>query len=189
VSTAALDAVYVCQSRAVDNLSERLVSAGVDLLDEEGISAISIRAVSRICEVSHGAPRRYFPTLAALLAAIAETCFNDLEQRITAAGTGSRKSAEVYVEFARSRPDAFELMSRHDLLNASGRNLRRVSLPVLEHWVHQHSLEHPTAGRTAAIAAWVGVHGIATLASRRGLDIIGVDADTLLAAVLGRDVS
>ena len=59
-------------------LRDRLVQAGVDLLEEEGLGNLTLRAITRRTGVSHGAPRRYFPTHNALLAAIAATGLADL---------------------------------------------------------------------------------------------------------------
>ena len=67
-------------------LRDRLVLAGVELLEEEGLAALSLRAITRRVGVSHGAPRRYFPTHNSLLAAIAATGLADLAGRLTAVG-------------------------------------------------------------------------------------------------------
>ncbi|NYF14862.1 AcrR family transcriptional regulator [Pseudoclavibacter sp. JAI123] len=165
-------------------LSDRLVMAGRELLDEQGIAAVTIREVARKCGVSHGAPRRHFASRAALLAAVAETCLTALAQHIDAAGRGARGGAEAYIEFARSHPNSFELISRHDLLDASGRNFRQLSLPVLMRWLVQYRSEHPQADEADALAAWVAVHGIAALESRRAFEVIHADPLRLLDRVL-----
>ncbi|MGC1214378.1 MAG: helix-turn-helix domain-containing protein, partial [Micromonospora sp.] len=54
------------------SLRARLVEVGVDLLEREGTQALTLREIARRAGVSHGAPRRYFPTHFALLAAIAQ---------------------------------------------------------------------------------------------------------------------
>jgi AcrR family transcriptional regulator len=63
-------------------LRERLVEAGVVLLEEDGLGNLTLRAIARRAGVSHGAPRRYFPTHNALLAAIAATGLRDLAERL-----------------------------------------------------------------------------------------------------------
>jgi AcrR family transcriptional regulator len=60
-------------------LRERLVDVGVELVTSEGASAVSLREIARRAGVSHGAPRRYFPTHLDLLSAIARRGFADLD--------------------------------------------------------------------------------------------------------------
>ena len=68
-------------------LRDRLVRAGVALLEEEGASGVTLRAIARRAGVSHGAPRRYFPTRSALLSAVAAGGFQALHQAM-AGGVG-----------------------------------------------------------------------------------------------------
>ncbi|MFE3825342.1 TetR/AcrR family transcriptional regulator [Streptomyces sp. NPDC059092] len=63
----------------------RLVAVGVDLVAREGVQALSLREIARQAGVSHGAPRRYFPTHAALLSAIARQGFAGLADEVAAA--------------------------------------------------------------------------------------------------------
>ncbi|QXN96016.1 WHG domain-containing protein [Nocardia iowensis] len=124
---------------ANEPLRERLVGAGVDLLEEVGAAQLGLRAITRAAGVSHGAPRRHFPTHRALLAAIAARGFADLIDRFAAAdptpATARERLARMsveYVEFAGERPEMFTLMFRHDLLEGSGENLRATTLPLFE---------------------------------------------------------
>lgn len=168
----------------MQRLREQLVDAGVQLLDQGGTTAVTIREVARACGVSHGTPRRHFPTLAALLASVAETCVDELDRLLSEAGTDSHALAVAYVGFAVSRPHAFDLITRHDLLEASGRNLREATVPLLTRWIDAYRSERPDKDRVDAVAAWVGVHGTATLASRRAFDVIPVETEALLARIL-----
>jgi AcrR family transcriptional regulator len=122
--------------RLVDNVSvvstplaERLVQAGVELLEEEGLANLTLRASARRTGVSHGAPRRYFPTHNALLAAIAATGLTDLNTRLRRPAEGSPEDQLIdathrYLDFAAERPGMFDLLFRHDLLAGAGGNLR-----------------------------------------------------------------
>src|SRR4051794_39310306 len=122
------------------SLRDRLVHDGVELLEEEGLAALTLRAITRRTGVSHGAPRRYFPTHNALLAAIAATGLADLAARLTPIAGGTSSDAEerlvrlgvAYLAFAAERPAMFELIFRHDLLEGAGGNLRRTSLPLFD---------------------------------------------------------
>ena len=66
-------------------MRERLVRAGAALLAEEGASGVTLRAIARRAGVSHGAPRRYFPTRSALLSAVIAGGFQALHQAMTGA--------------------------------------------------------------------------------------------------------
>jgi AcrR family transcriptional regulator len=58
------------------DLAAALVQAGLTLVEEEGIEAVSLRAVARRAAVSHSAPYHHFATKAELLAAIAAAGFD-----------------------------------------------------------------------------------------------------------------
>lgn len=59
------------EEKAGQDLRIRLVDVGVELLAREGVGALSLREIARRAGVSHGAPRRHFPTHLELLSAIA----------------------------------------------------------------------------------------------------------------------
>ncbi|WP_040738882.1 TetR/AcrR family transcriptional regulator [Nocardia tenerifensis] len=165
-------------------LRERLVGAGVDLLEEVGAAQLGLRAITRAAGVSHGAPRRHFPTHRALLAAIAARGFADLIDRFAAIGDATarerlaRMSVE-YVEFAGERPEMFTLMFRHDLLEGSGENLRATTLPLFARFAALVSEAARPAADDAerAIALWTNLHGIAALQANRSLRLVGPTAD------------
>lgn len=169
-----------------EDLGQRLVRAGVELLDDGGLEVVGIREVARRCGVSHGAPRRWFPTRSALLADIARAGFADLERAVAGGGTDLRSTARAYLAFAVDRPHLFDLLTRHDLLDGSGRGLRHTSRPLVEIWVTRYRAEHASASDAEALAAWAAVHGVASLASRRSLEVLDIRAEDLLGTVLAR---
>src|SRR3954452_8238254 len=107
-------------------LESRLVDAGVQLVAQEGMQSLTLREIARRAGVSHGAPRRYFPTHLELLSAIARRGFLDLQARAARAagddGADPRarltELAGVYLDFALSQRGMYELMFRHDLLES-----------------------------------------------------------------------
>ncbi|MER6694506.1 TetR/AcrR family transcriptional regulator, partial [Streptomyces minutiscleroticus] len=60
-----------------------------------GTASLGLREIARRAGVSHGAPRRYFPTHHALLPAIAHRGFADLAARFEAAAGGARAGQVV----------------------------------------------------------------------------------------------
>ncbi|MEV3960704.1 TetR/AcrR family transcriptional regulator [Nocardia sp. NPDC050193] len=169
---------------------DALVQAGVDLLEETGSTEIGLREIARRAGVSHGAPRRWFPTHKALLGAIAEVGLRDLARTLTAAGDTDATAdiaewARAYIEFAAARPAMFTLIFRHDLLEGSGAGLRSVSKPLFDRLLNRVGATHPDP-LTTATALWVGVHGIAVLSTTGALTLAapGVDIDALIQRVV-----
>ncbi|TCJ99972.1 TetR family transcriptional regulator [Nocardia alba] len=166
-----------------ESLREHLVDVGVDLLETDGFSALGLRAIARAAGVSHGAPRRWFPTHAALLAAIAARGFGELIERFAVLATIDdprerlRRMAVDYVDFAVSRPEMFTLMFRHDLLAGSGENLRATTRPLYGQVVELVAAVAPESAPQRALALWTNVHGLATIAVNRTLDIVAPDQD------------
>ncbi|MGW1772686.1 TetR/AcrR family transcriptional regulator [Streptomyces sp. NPDC002104] len=177
-------------------LRERLIDVGVELVTNEGTAALGLREIARRAGVSHGAPRRYFPTHHALLSAIARRGFGELGSRIPAAMAGPgaedprgqvRALGRAYVGYALEHPGMFELMFRHDLLDSSGQDgppgapqgarLRDSTLPMFELLVSLVA-RCRTGGqpRITAAALWANLHGVAQLWSRGSLPL-ALDGD------------
>ncbi|MGW5193033.1 TetR/AcrR family transcriptional regulator [Kribbella sp. NPDC004138] len=160
------------------SLPDRLVQAGVEILEEDGLSDLTLRAIARRTGVSHGAPRRYFPTHNSLLAAIAATGLQDLAARLEPDGDGPPEeqlvaAATKYLEFAAERPGMFDLIFRHDLLAGAGGNLRATSLPLFRTFVDLVARLHPADAELRAIALWTNLHGLATLRATNALELLG----------------
>lgn len=85
-------------------------------------TALSPREIARRAGVSHGAPRRYFPTHLSLLSAIARRGFESLAAQAgaaIAAHEGDPREqltalARSWLDFALTNRGMFELMFRHD---------------------------------------------------------------------------
>ncbi|KAA6220840.1 TetR/AcrR family transcriptional regulator [Streptomyces albofaciens JCM 4342] len=120
-------------------LRARLVTVGAELVAAEGVQALTLREIARRAGVSHGAPRRYFPTHLSLLSAIARRGFEELSEHLAAEADAQPQSnpraqllgmARAYLDFARTHPGMYELMFRHDLLESGHLGLRETSLPM-----------------------------------------------------------
>ena len=53
------------------NLSEAILIEAAEIIDKEGIEALSLRGIARAIGVSHSAPNRHFANKKALLEALA----------------------------------------------------------------------------------------------------------------------
>lgn len=172
------------------SLRERLIDVGVGLVLTEGSASVGLRETARRAGVSHGAPRRYFPTHHALLSAIARRGFEDLAARFEAAVAGTTTPrgqlealARAYVGYALERRGMFELMWRHDLLDSTAQPsdqpaLRESTLPLFGHFTGlvARCRSERDAARSAsgpneaapppavtAAALWSNLHGMAQL--------------------------
>jgi len=168
----------------VVSLRETLVATGVEILDADGPTELTLREIARRAGVSHGAPRRYFPTHNGLLAAIAFRGLVDLTDRLDPILTGKQSArdrlisaAVEYVSFAQERPAMFELMFRHDLLEGAGSNLRESSLPLFAALQRLTEAAKASDPITSALSIWTGTHGVAVLAANRSLALVAPDSD------------
>lgn len=153
-------------------LREALLQATLELIETEGIGAVSLRKVARAAGVSPGAPYHHFPDRAALLTALSDEGFHRLAETLTkvheAAATPTEALEAIlnaYVDFAKANPAYFRLMFRPELKQSHkserGAEAGHDAFAVLEGTVAECV---PAADReTVAIAMWSLVHGFASL--------------------------
>ncbi|QLQ36489.1 TetR/AcrR family transcriptional regulator [Micromonospora robiginosa] len=171
-------------------LRARLVRAGVDLLEREGVGALTLREIARRAGVSHGAPRRHFPTHLALLAAIAREGYQQLGREVAETIDDAEADAHhqllalgrLYLRFARTHHGMFELMFRHDLLRGNGVGLRDASDQLFGVLVDLVARARPDLAGTPAPpvvagALWANLHGIAALWRWGSLQLMVRDDD------------
>ncbi|MEV4542950.1 TetR/AcrR family transcriptional regulator [Micromonospora echinaurantiaca] len=157
-------------------LRVRLVEVGVELLAQAGPRALTLREIARRAGVSHGAPRRYFPTHQALLAAIAREGYQHLGQQVAELVGGDAPDphaqllalSRLYLSFAQDNRGMFELMFRHDLLRGNGIGLREASQALFGVLVDLVDRARPAVAgapppAVTAAALWASLHGIAEL--------------------------
>jgi AcrR family transcriptional regulator len=155
-------------------LRDRLIDAGVELVTNAGTAAVSLREIARHAGVSHGAPRRYFPTHLELLSAIARRGFAGLAAKLGEAVAASSEDprsrlaamGRAYLDFAASNRGMYELMFRHDLLESGRLGLREVSVPLFRTVTTLVAAAQPSAAAAPEVvtgALWANLHGIAQL--------------------------
>ena len=100
------------------NLKEALISAGLEILSEQGIEGLSLRNVAKKIGVSHTASYNHFPDKQALLAAISTAGHEQLHQILLDTFEKTKHStshvisaiAGAYLQFALDNPAIFKLM-------------------------------------------------------------------------------
>ena len=154
-------------------LRDALIAAAQDILEADGLAALSLRAVARQAGVSPAAPYHHFPDKQALLDAVAERGFDALTAAMTTrmdkvSGPAARLDASGigYVAFAVENPALCALM-----FSAVGQNpsagtaldgARQRAYAVLQNAAAACS----PAGKVSAaecLRLWALVHGIAKL--------------------------
>jgi AcrR family transcriptional regulator len=181
----------------------RLLDAALAVLAEDGVEGLTLRAIARRANVSHGAPLKHFPHRAALLSAIATIGFRELaaqgrQQVARCPGDASavrrlRACARAYVAYALAHPAMFQLMFRHDLLDPTDRELSRVSLSTFDDGMAARVREAQKEGwrqaddaRLLTGALWSGLQGLAQLWMWGSLPLAtgAADVDEALEALL-----
>ena len=106
------------------DLPNALRRAAVDVIDERGLGAFSLREVARRAGVSHTAPAHHFGDVRGLLTSVAAEGFTALRDATDAARTGVDGPVErltaigtAYVELARSHHAHCEVMFRTDVVD------------------------------------------------------------------------
>jgi AcrR family transcriptional regulator len=100
------------------DLRRALVDAGLDILEEGGVAALTLRGVAARAGVSHAAPAHHFPTLRDLLTALAAVAFRRFHAAIEAGLAAApdtpvakvRGACAGYLAFATAHPGLFRLM-------------------------------------------------------------------------------
>jgi AcrR family transcriptional regulator len=160
-------------------LAERLLDEAWDLAASEGLEALTLRRIARRAGVTHGAPLRHFPGLAALLSEVAARGFRMLFEQVEAAqaaqppGAGPRArlaaAGRAYVRCAVANPGVFELMFRPERVDGAHPRLARDSKAAFEQLVRAVRAAQDAGfaaardTRRVAGSVWAAVHGLALL--------------------------
>src|SRR5690349_11076141 len=135
-------------------LRQAVLQAAAEILEKEGLEALSVRELARRAGVSHNAPYRHFPDRASLHAALAAEGIAMLAD--ARRSRPRRELGETYVGFALAHPERFRLMFNG--LGALEPRERRVYEALLESLA-----DLGEDAPYAACAAWGLMHGLAHL--------------------------
>lgn len=158
------------------DLRRALIGAALELVQQEGVAAMSLREVARRAGVTHAAPYRHFESREALLAAVAEEGFTELQSSLEGAASNAAHPAEAlqatgiaYVRFAVDHPAHFRVMfgpgaapCDHPSLAAASEGAFGVLVETISRCIEARVVvRRPPA--ELALAAWSMVHGLASL--------------------------
>ena len=155
------------------DLRNGLLEAARTILEEESLSALTLRAVARKAGVSHAAPYRHFPNHEALLVELSIEGFDELREALAEAakaqGTECDKIATIgaaYMRFVARRPGVSRLMFGTQIPN-------RESFPELAAAADSIGEEISAAliNPALGIAVWSAVHGLAMLVLENLVDL------------------
>lgn len=160
------------------DLPNALRRAAVDVIDERGLGAFSLREVARRAGVSHTAPAHHFGDVRGLLTSVATEGFDALRHASVGATEGvddpvDRLAAlgRAYVDLARSHHAHCEVMFRTDVVDPDDVDLQTAGMTayaVLEDTVRRlleteqlsADLDHATW------LCWSAMQGLVTLAPK-----------------------
>ena len=187
------DAVGAQLLQAAKREHEALLNASLQLIEAEGIGAVSLRRVAREAGVSPGAPYHHFPDRASLLAALAARGYQELARELADARSAARTPVQAltaliraYVTFAQRNPAYFRLMFRPELSeqqkHPDAKAAEEAASACLEETVadcvHAGVIPAPQAD-ALAVTAWSLGHGLASLWLDGELQDAHGDATTL----------
>jgi AcrR family transcriptional regulator len=157
----------------------RIVQASVQLIEEAGVGALSMREVARRAGVSHQAPYHHFDDREAILGAIAQEGFRMMSEAFERALEAQEPSLparitaafQTYVEFALQNPAHFRVMFRPELVNmencpgaqAEGDRAFEILQRLVDETVALGVPAHPSKD-ALLLVFWSVAHGFACLA-------------------------
>lgn len=155
------------------DLRNTLRDAARAILEEEGLAALSLRAVARRAGVSHAAPYRHFPNHEALLVELVTDGFAELRRSIATAVAGPAQETDritaigaAYMRFVAQRPGLSRLMFGPQLPNRSSFPELTAAADSIGEEINA-ALINPALG----IAVWSAVHGLAMLVLENLIDL------------------
>lgn len=117
------------------DLPNALRRATVEVIDERGLGAFSLREVARRAGVSHTAPAHHFGDMRGLLTSVAIEGFDALHEATLAASAPYddpadrlRAMGEAYVRLGRSNPAHCQVMFRTDVVDPDAPELQAAGM-------------------------------------------------------------
>jgi AcrR family transcriptional regulator len=160
------------------DLRRVLIDAALDVVQKQGLAALTMRSVARAAKVSHMAPYHHFEDKSALVAAVAAEGFrrmrSAMEERVARCSEGLRarlrESGIAYVVFAVENPNLFRVMFSAQMAEKSNypelQDAASSAFALLRGLVDESQAgtpDDPDEGELISVSAWALVHGLAIL--------------------------
>ncbi|MCO5131090.1 MAG: TetR/AcrR family transcriptional regulator [Xanthobacteraceae bacterium] len=161
------------------DLHDALLKAAETILERDGLTGLTLRAVAREAGVSHAAPAHHFRDLAGLVSELAAIGYRRFGAAMKAAELPGRSWTEVgqarahaYLDFARAHPAMYRLMFRAERLDMGNPVLQEAANAAFARLVTAvgEGRGETIASRTltleqaaGAARAWSLMHGFASL--------------------------
>jgi len=164
------------------DLRRVIMDESLKVVEKNGVDALSLRDLAQRLGVSSGAPYHHFPSRIALLAALAQEGFENLNREMVARRDAAAHNPTArlgalgmgYVHFALENPGYFRILFLPIKSAAGGKSesyqaLREASglaFQLLESAVKnclEAGLAPPYRQEDLVLFAWASVHGLATL--------------------------
>ena len=176
------------------DLKNALIQAGIDILSEQGLNALSLRKVAQRAGVSHSAPYAHFTDKQALIAAISTEGYRKLYDCLAAAVEQYRhdplrqliEAAWAYVQFALREPAHFKItlsgvVEKAQEYPAFVEMTEKAFALVVEltQACQQAGILKPGPPNQMAVCVWSTVHGFTSLILEEQISSSLVDHLTL----------
>jgi AcrR family transcriptional regulator len=159
------------------DLRRAILAASLELVEKEGVAALSMREVARRAGVSHGAPYHHFPDRAAILAAVAALGFEKLAEVLRETADAHEDPlarfealGRAYFHFALENPGYYRVMFRPELhdptehpdVDAAGTAAFQVLVFAIVA-CQDAGVAPPGDPLPVVLATWASAHGLAAL--------------------------
>jgi len=175
------------------DLHGEILCAACELLEENNIASLSLRAVAKKVGVSHTAPYRHFKDKESLLAGIAAQGYDELGSQLADAvkshpgdpAAQLQEAGHKYLQYSIKCPQCTQLMfagilpcdDTYPELKASGESAFNGLKTIIEEGQAQGVFKEGDI-EMLALTAWSGIHGLTLLAIGGNLpDILSIPVD------------
>ncbi|GAA0785767.1 hypothetical protein GCM10009077_39050 [Roseibium denhamense] len=159
------------------------MEAGLGIIETDGVSGLSLRALAAKVGVSHTAPKNHFGSMKGLMTAIGAEGFRRFAAEMRAGlSTASsrmdklRAAAEGYVRFAQAHPELFRIMFSPEYCDFKSEDVQSAAqdsysvLVDISKGLDWDKADTPDAQWRTEIMLWSLVHGYATLLNSGQID-------------------
>jgi AcrR family transcriptional regulator len=168
------------------DLKTQLIKAGLRMIQEEGIKKLSLRKLAQICDVSEAAPYSHFKNKEELLISIQSFIAEQLTLCLKNAYESTENSNSpqaifnmgvAYIRFFISYPEYYSFIFNQSCLNIDLTDkLNSDEFEPFRYYKEKAYQIYKNIGMSderikyGVIAMWAKVHGIASIASMKGIN-------------------